>query len=200
MQLEELGIDDFERFHKNYLAHNEKLWERYRNGQIRQEELRLKRMTLSLLDFQIADEELAKALSVRFLDLLPTRTILFPHTKEILQYLRNKGYELHLLTNGFEKTQHNKLMYSGLTPYFKEIITSERSNSLKPNREIFEFAIQRCCTKADECIMIGDNVEVDIIGAMNAGIDQVYVNHLGIEPEVKPTYVVNSLKELEEIF
>ena len=200
MQLEELGIDDFERFHKNYLAHNEKLWERYRNGQIRQEELRLKRMTLSLLDFQIADEELAKALSVRFLDLLPTRTILFPHTKEILQYLRNKGYELHLLTNGFEKTQHNKLMYSGLTPYFKEIITSEGSNSLKPNREIFEFAIQRCCTKADECIMIGDNVEVDIIGAMNAGIDQVYVNHLGIEPEVKPTYVVNSLKELEEIF
>jgi len=200
LQLEELGIDDFERFHKNYLAHNEKLWERYRNGQIRQEELRLKRMTLSLLDFQIADEELAKALSVRFLDLLPTRTILFPHTKEILQYLRNKGYELHLLTNGFEKTQHNKLMYSGLTPYFKEIITSEGSNSLKPNREIFEFAIQRCCTKADECIMIGDNVEVDIIGAMNAGIDQVYVNHLGIEPEVKPTYVVNSLKELEEIF
>jgi putative hydrolase of the HAD superfamily len=198
--LEELGIDDFERFHKNYLAHNEKLWERYRNGQIRQEELRLKRMTLSLLDFQIADEELAKELSVRFLDLLPTRTILFPHTKEILQYLKNKGYELHLLTNGFEKTQHNKLMYSGLTSFFKEIITSEGSNSLKPNREIFEFAIQRCCTKADECIMIGDNIEVDIIGAMNAGIDQVYVNHLGIEPEVKPTYVVNSLKELEEIF
>ena len=48
--------------------------------------------------------------------------------------------------------------------------------------------------------MIGDNVEVDIEGAMNAGIDQVYVNHLGIAPTIKPTYTVNSLKELEDIF
>jgi putative hydrolase of the HAD superfamily len=200
LQLQERGIDDFERFHKNYLAHNEKLWERYRNGYIKQEELRLKRMTLALLDFRIADEQLAKEMSVRFLDLLPTRTILFPYAKEILQYLLDKGYTLHLLTNGFEKTQHNKLMYSGLKPYFKEIITSEGSNSLKPNKEIFEFALERCCTNANECIMIGDNIEVDIIGAMNAGIDQVYVNHLGIDPEVKPTYVVSTLKELETIF
>jgi putative hydrolase of the HAD superfamily len=187
-------------FHQNYLAHNEKLWERYRNGFIKQEELRIKRMRLALLDFKIADEELAREMSVRFLDLLPTRTILFPYTKEILQYLIDKGYELHLLTNGFEKTQQNKLMYSGLRPFFKEVITSEGSNSLKPSKEIFEFALQKCCAKADECIMIGDNVEVDILGAMNAGIDQVYVNHNGVEPEIKPTYVVNSLKELENIF
>ena len=48
--------------------------------------------------------------------------------------------------------------------------------------------------------MIGDSVEVDIIGAINAGIDQVYVNHLGIDTEIKPTYTVGSLKELENIF
>ncbi len=180
--------------------HNEKLWERYRNGFIQQEELRIKRMRLALLDFKIADEDLAQEMSSRFLELLPTRTILFPYTKEILQYLINKGYSLHLLTNGFEKTQHNKLMYSGLKSFFREVITSEASNSLKPNKQIFEFAIQKCCTKADECIMIGDNIEADIIGAMNAGIDQVYVNHIGIAPDVKPTYEVKSLKELEEIF
>jgi putative hydrolase of the HAD superfamily len=200
LQLEERGIDDFEKFHRNYLAHNERLWERYRNGYIKQEELRLKRMTLSLLDFKIADEQLATELSVRFLDLLPTRTILFPYTKEILQYLTGRGYVLHLLTNGFEKTQHNKLMYSGLKQFFKEIITSEGSNSLKPNKEIFEYALEKCCAKTDECIMIGDNIEVDIVGAKNAGIDQVYVNHLGVEPEVKPTYEVRTLKELEQIF
>ena len=66
--------------------------------------------------------------------------------------------------------------------------------------QIFEFALEKCCTKARECIMIGDSVEVDILGAMNAGIDQVYVNHLGLELEIKPTYMVNSLKELENIF
>ena len=200
LQLNERGVNDFDLFHKNYLQHNEKLWERYRNGYIKQEELRVKRMWLSLLDFKIADGELAEELSVRFLDLLPTRTILFPYTKEILEYLTDKGYVLHLITNGFEKTQHNKLMYSGLESFFKEVITSEGSGSLKPNKEIFEFALQKCGAKEEESIMIGDSVEVDILGAMNAGIDQVYVNHLGTEPSVKPTYIVSSLKELERIF
>jgi putative hydrolase of the HAD superfamily len=200
LQLGERGVNDFDLFHRNYLQHNEKLWERYRNGYIKQEELRVKRMWLSLLDFKIADEKLAQEMSVHFLDMLPTRTILFPYTKEILQYLTDKGYILHLITNGFEKTQHNKLMYSGLKPFFKEVITSEGSGSLKPNKEIFEFALEKSGATAGESIMIGDSVEVDILGAMNAGIDQVYVNHLDIEPSIKPTYTVYSLKELERIF
>lgn len=200
MQLKDRGIHDFDLFHKNYLAHNEKLWERYRNGYIKQEELRVKRMWLALLDFKIADDLLAKDMSVRFLDLLPTRTILFPYAFEILEYLTNKKYELHLITNGFEKTQHNKLKYSGLDKYFKEVITSEGSNSLKPNKEIFDFAFRKTgATKADS-IMLGDSIDVDILGAMKAGIDQVFINHLNIETDVKPTYVVNSLKELEKIF
>jgi len=200
LRLHERGVDDFDLFHKNYLQHNEKLWERYRNGYIKQEELRVKRMWLSLLDFKIADDELAQEMSVRFLDMLPTRTILFPYTKEILEYLQDKGYILHLITNGFEKIQHNKLMYSGLSTFFKEVITSEGSGSLKPNKEIFEFALKRSNANVGESIMIGDSIEVDIVGAKNAGIDQVYVNHLGIEPEIRPTYTVGSLKELERIF
>lgn len=200
LQLEKRGINDFDLFHKNYLAHNEKLWERYRNGYIKQEELRIKRMWLALLDFKIADELLAKDLSVRFLDLLPTRTILFPYTMEILQYLTNKKYELHLITNGFEKTQHSKLKYSGLDKYFKEVITSEASSSLKPNKEIFDFAFNRTGAKPTESIMLGDSIDVDILGAMKAGIDQVFINHLNISIDIKPTYVVSSLKELEKIF
>lgn len=200
MQLEKRGINDFDLFHKNYLAHNEKLWERYRNGFIKQEELRVKRMWLALLDFKIADELLAKAMSIRFLDLLPTRTILFPYTMEILQYLTNKKYALHLITNGFEKTQHSKLKYSGLDKYFKEVITSEGSSSLKPNKEIFDFAFKRTGAKTAESIMLGDSIDVDILGAMKAGIDQVFINHLNITIDIKPTYVVSSLKELENIF
>src|ERR1041385_8966083 len=65
MKLEKRGINNFELFYKNYLTHNEKLWERYRNGFIKQDELRIKRMRLSLLDFKVADEELAREMSVR---------------------------------------------------------------------------------------------------------------------------------------
>src|SRR5260221_12296518 len=137
LDLEKRGVNDFDLFHKNYLAHNEKLWERYRKGLIKQEELRTKRMSLALLDFKIADEALTKKMSVRFLDLLPTRTILFPYAKEILRYLAGKKYVLHLITNGFEKTQHSKLKHSGLNEFFTEVITSEGSNSLKPHKDIF---------------------------------------------------------------
>jgi putative hydrolase of the HAD superfamily len=200
LQLEQRGVNDFNLFHKNYLVHNEKLWERYRNGYIKQEELRVKRMRLALLDFKIADDGLAKDMSVEFLDLLPTRTILFPYANEILQYLANKNYQLHLITNGFEKTQRSKLKSSGLDKYFKEVITSEVSSSLKPNKEIFDYAFQKTGARPEESIMLGDSIEVDIIGAIQAGIDQVFINHLNISIDIKPTYVVNSLKELENIF
>lgn len=204
LSLQEKGVNDFDLFHKNYLAHNERLWERYRKGFIKQEELRVKRMWLSLLDFKIADRSLAKKMGDRFLEMLPTRTILFPHTIEILDYLTDKKYKIHLITNGFENTQHSKLKNSGLSPYFKEVITSEGSDSLKPNKEIFEFAFKKTGALPHESIMIGDTMEVDILGAINAGIDQVHVNHISDKPESingkLPTHTVYSLKELEGIF
>jgi putative hydrolase of the HAD superfamily len=205
LQLRERGVNDFEVFYRNYLVHNEKLWERYRNGYIKQEELRVKRMWLTLLDFKIADDKLAEEMNIGFLDLLPTRTLLFPYTNEILEYLTGKNYSLHLITNGFEKTQHSKLKYSGLSKYFKEVITSEGSNSLKPQKEIFEYAFRKAGARPDESIMIGDTIEVDILGALNAGIDQVHVNHLTDKPVLVmdkklPTYTVYSLRELENIF
>ncbi len=201
LQLKEKGVDDFDKFHKNYLVHNDKLWERYRNGFIKVDELRWKRMWLTLLDFKIGDESLAKEMGNTFLELLPTRKILFPYTQEILIYLTEKKYHLHLITNGFEKTQHSKLKNSGLDHFFTEVITSEGSNSLKPHKEIFEFAFEKTGAKKEESIMIGDSIDVDILGAINAGIDQVYVNHLGDKSyTIKPTYMVYSLKELKNIF
>lgn len=204
MQLQDRGVHSFEQFHKAYLAHNDKLWARYRNGFIKVDELRWKRMWLALLDFKIADEPLARKMGELFLELLPTRKTLFPHTIELLDYLQQKEYQLHLITNGFEKTQHSKLKNSGLEKYFKEIITSEGSNSLKPHKEIFEFAFQKTGALPNQSIMIGDSMDVDILGAMNVGIDQIHVNHLTHQPEKinnqSPTYTVYSLKELEDIF
>lgn len=96
------------------------------------------------------------------------------------------------------------MKYSGLDKYFVEVITSEGSNSLKPHKEIFEYAFQKTGALPAESIMIGDTMDVDILGAMNAGIDQIHVNHLSKEPQtindISPTYTVYSLKELENIF
>ncbi|MFX7094763.1 hypothetical protein ABTI17_19915, partial [Acinetobacter baumannii] len=75
-------------------------------------------MWLSLLDFKIADESLARAMGVQYLALLPSRKKLFPYTVEILTYLKQKGYTMHLITNGFEKVQYDKINNSGIADYF----------------------------------------------------------------------------------
>ena len=193
------GIDDFDAFFSRYSYHNERLWDRYTKGFIKQDELRWKRMWLALLDYKLADEELSRTMSAAFLETLPSKKAIFPYTFEILEYLKRKGYHLHLVTNGFEKVQHNKLQSSGLYTYFNAVITSEASNSLKPQKEIFEYAFQQTGAGNKESIMIGDNLDADIQGGINAGMDTVFVNHLNIDAHIQPTYTVYHLKELEDI-
>ena len=194
-----LGITDFEAFFNIYTAHNHRLWDRYAKGFIKQEELRWKRIYLSLLDFKIANEQLSKDMSLEFLQILPTKKKLFPHTIEILNYLKEKDYKMHLITNGFESVQFQKIKNAEIAHFFTEVITSETSNSLKPNIEIFEFALKSSNATLSESIMIGDNETADIQGGINIGMDTVFVNHLNEAPTLPATYTITHLKELEEI-
>lgn len=190
----------FEDFYKRYIYHNEILWDRYQKGFISADELKWKRMWRTLLDFKIGDETLSKELSARFLEILPTKKEVFPYTMEILHYLKEKKYHIHLITNGFEKTQWSKIRNSGLDKYITHVITSEGSNSLKPKKEIFEFALQKANAGLRESVMIGDNLDADIQGAMNAGMDTVFVNHINATTTLKPTYTITHLDQLENIF
>lgn len=199
-ELSGIGVTDFELFYSAYSIHNEKLWAGYRNGSIKADELRWRRMSQALLEFKIGNEQLARNLGSKFLDLLPKRNLLFPDTVETLHFLQDKGYQLHLITNGFEETQHHKLRNSGIDHFFIEVITSEGSNSAKPKKEIFDYALKKANAMQHDSIMIGDSIEVDIQGAINAGIDQVFMNHINALCCIQPTYIVRSLKELKTIF
>ncbi|MEO6489583.1 MAG: YjjG family noncanonical pyrimidine nucleotidase [Ferruginibacter sp.] len=198
--LDEKVTPQFNDFYIKYLHHNEILWDRYQKGFISAEELKWKRMWRTLLDFKIGDEVLSKQLSGRFLELLPSKKQVFPHTMEILEYLTGKKYKVHLITNGFEKTQWSKIRNSGLDKYITHVITSEGSNSLKPKKEIFEFAIKKAGATLTECIMIGDNLEADIQGAINAGMDSIFVNHINATTTMIPTFTITHLEQLEMIF
>jgi putative hydrolase of the HAD superfamily len=198
--LEAKGINNFDEFYNIYSAHNHRLWDRYSKGFIKQEELRWKRIYLSLLDYKIADEALSKEMSLDYLTILPDKKNLFPYTIEILEYLKNKDYTMHLITNGFESVQFKKIKNSNLAQYFTQVITSEASNSLKPNKEIFEYALKVSNAKLENSIMIGDNEDADIQGAINAGMDSIFVNHLQIQATVPATHTITHLKQLENIF
>ena len=197
--LADLGIVDFDGFYDTYSAHNHRLWDRYTKGFIKQEELRWKRVYLSLLDFKVANEKLAKEMSQAYLEILPNKQHLFPYTIEILDYLKKKEYKMHLITNGFESVQFKKIQNSGIADYFIEVITSEASNSLKPHKDIFEYALKNTNATVAESIMIGDNESADIQGGINIGMDTVFVNHIQAIPTVPATYTITHLKELENI-
>lgn len=196
--LADMGIPDFNEFFRVYNIHNDRLWERFRNKFIKREELRWKRVWLTLLDFKLPDSKLAYELSAAYLEILPTQNLLMPYAKEILDHCKDR-YHLHLITNGFEMTQRQKLQYSGIGEYFKEVVTSEKSNSMKPHAEIFAYALQ--CTGAEtaDSLMIGDAIDIDILGAINAGWDQVFYNPGKILHERKPTYEITHLQELTTI-
>lgn len=198
-ELKSRAIQSFENFYKTYLGHNNILWTRYEKGYISIEDLKWRRMWRTLLDFKIADDQLSREMSKTYIELLPTKKKVFDYTFEILKYLQDKQYQLHLLTNGFEKTQRGKLDSSNLTQYFNNVITSEVSNSVKPKKEIFEFAVAQTGGTVAESLMIGDNLDADILGAQNAGMDCVFVNHTRKPCSAQPTFMIHHLRELEKI-
>jgi putative hydrolase of the HAD superfamily len=198
-RLAELGIVDFDGFYNTYSAHNHRLWDRYTKGFIKQEELRWKRVYLSLLDFKVVNEPLAKEMAQAYLEILPNKKHLFPYTIEILDYLKQKDYKMHLITNGFESVQFKKIKNSGIADYFIEVITSESSNSLKPHKDIFEYALKNANATVTDSIMIGDNESADIQGGINVGMDTIFVNHIQTTPTIPATYTITHLKELETI-
>jgi putative hydrolase of the HAD superfamily len=198
--LEQKGVVPFEDFYKLYKIHNEILWDRYHKGFITGEELKWKRMWRTLLEFKIGDEPLAREMSEKFLEILPTKKLLFPHTIEVLNYLVDKKYQLHLITNGFENTQWKKLNNSGLNTYFTHVVTSEGSNSIKPHKEIFDYALNKAGAELHQSIMLGDNLDADIQGAINVGMDNIFVNHIHTTTTLQPTYTITDLSELKAIF
>lgn len=197
-QLKEKGIATFDCFLTYYKAYNHALWAKYRLGEINKEFLSFERFNGSLKNFGINDSDLAKTIASEYIRISPTKTKLYPNAIEVIAEL-SKKYRLHILTNGFSEVQFVKVENSGLAPYFDTIITSEMAGMQKPNPEIFQFALNKTTAKMEETLMIGDDLEADILGAQNIGIDQVYVNFEKKSHSETPLYEVNSLLEILEI-
>ncbi|HLC82312.1 MAG TPA: YjjG family noncanonical pyrimidine nucleotidase [Bacteroidia bacterium] len=194
-QLLDKGIPSLENFLKEYFAINEKLWEDYRKNIISKETLRDDRFHQALKKFNIDDIELATAISNDYVKSAPYKTNLFSHAVEVLEYLKEK-YSLHIITNGFEETQHLKLKNSKIDHYFDHVITCERSGFKKPDERMFHFSLRHTNAKSDRSIMIGDSLEADVLGAKNVGMHQVYFNPGEKVHEEELTHEVKGLKEL----
>lgn len=198
LKLKGTGIPSYEAFREKYLVINSRLWALYREGLIEKDDLNFKRFYLTLCEFGVDDPELGAEMAYGFLEGISSKTYLFPYAKEILEYLYPR-YKLYIITNGFEEVQFSKLKNSDMERYFTRIITSEEAGVKKPDEGIFRFALEKTGADPGESIMIGDDPEVDIRGAAQVGMDQVFVNHNGMEAGFKATYEVRSLEEIRQI-
>ena len=196
--LKSLGIPSAHEFHEVYHPLNEQLWVLYRADQITKDELNRTRFLKPLEHYGIHDIELADHLSEDYVYWSPRIVRLVPGTMELLDYLKPK-YHLHLITNGFQEVQHTKLSGSGLEPYFETLTVSEEVGVKKPNPEIFFYALRKAHATAEESLMIGDEMAVDIDGARAAGIDQIFFNSSKDEFEGERTFEVKSLLEIKRI-
>lgn len=197
--LSEMGFS-LERFLSAYQLINEQMWYDYNRGRITKNDIREKRfrMTLSMVGGVVADD-VADAINEEYLALCPTKGHLVPYAIDILDFLKDR-YELHILTNGFSETQDIKVATSGLAPYFKEIINSETCGYLKPDKAIFDFTLARIAAQCHDCVMIGDDLHADVLGAKNAGLDHIYFNRKGLPHNEVITHEISCLSELKSIF
>ena len=196
--LSKKGISSPQKFIDSYILHNERLWSLYRQDKISKELLRSERFNLTFSDFGINDNLLSVDIGEDYINKCPLQTDLFPHTIEILNYL-NVKYSLHIITNGFEEVQHIKLKASNLISFFDNIITSEMVNVKKPDPIIFQYALDKAKVLAKNSIMIGDDLPVDIIGAKDIGMSQIYFNPKKKCHNEKIDYEIACLKEIKGI-
>jgi len=188
----------FEEFHSTYKTINNGLWDEYRRGIIPKEILRTKRFAMSLEELNIHKPNIAVQMGDMYIRITAQKAYLFPYALEILEYLKSK-YELAILTNGFKEVQYPKLDRGGIRDYFKYIFISEEIGYNKPDKKLYEYAVNTMNAKTENCLMVGDDFAVDIEGAAKAGMDQVFFNPSGENGKhsLEPTYRIRKLRDME---
>ncbi|MCR5313916.1 MAG: YjjG family noncanonical pyrimidine nucleotidase [Bacteroidaceae bacterium] len=195
-------------FYKSYWLANMILWDEYAHGKIEKDYLIVERFRRPLSEGICPDgslfnpsEEFCMQIHNEFLVRNSEKSGTVEYAKELVEYLKNKGYRLHICSNGFHEVQYKKLRACGLLPFFDSIILSEDAGANKPNAQFFEYAFAKSEAQKESTVMIGDNYFTDILGARNAGLDTIFFNaHPEDFAAPEPvTYEVKCLKDILNI-
>lgn len=190
-----LGLSSPQNFIQTYTENNHFLWAEYHMGKITKETLRSERFSKTFIQLGVEPEKVPHQFEEDYVRISPTKTNLFEGAEKVLVYLQKK-YSLHIISNGFKETTLTKMHLSGLNPYFKNVVISEDVGVNKPDKAVFEYALQKAGAIKAESIMVGDSLEADIRGAQDFGMRAIYFNPLNRE---KPEDVAWQITHLEEL-
>lgn len=207
-QLEQF-FSDPQVFYDAYWWTNIDLWGRYSKGEITRDYLIVERFRRPLCEseaLRVKAEEDAAAfkdyvlqMSDKFLDYCSSKPGVVAGAHELMDYLKAKGYRMHMTSNGFHEVQYKKLAACGLRDYFDTIILSEDAGVNKPSPLYFDYALRVSGANQSTTLMIGDNLQTDIEGAHNAGLDTILFNRWNVEPSPIPTYTVAKLLDIKDL-
>ena len=192
----EIGLN-LQSFLATYVPINLDYWKLYREEKITKEALKTGRLKDSFqsLNYPISDNLIDK-IAEEYLVHLPKFNTLYDGTIEVLTYLKKK-YSLHIITNGFSEIQTNKIEKSGIRNFFTELITSDEVGLKKPNPKVFEYALKKAGAKIKESIMIGDNIEADIEGAIHVGMHAIHFNPDKLKYNKHHKFEISHLNEIK---
>jgi len=188
-------------FYDAYWWTNIDLWTRYSKGEITRDYLIVERFRRPLSEGKGLEitEQFCLEMSDRFLDFCATKPGVVDGAHELMGYLKERGYRMHMCSNGFHEVQYKKLAACGLRDYFDTIILSEDAGVNKPSPAYFDYALQHSGASRETTLMIGDNLQTDILGALNTGLDAMLFNRWSVdvgESPQAPTFVVDNLRDI----
>lgn len=184
---------------KIYQGINNAIWKEFEEGRISQAHLKVERFKrLSKhLNTGFDEHEFAKC----YMKHLGNASFLFDESAELVESL-HKNFRLTIITNGLAEVQSNRIKRSGIAEYFEDIVISEEVKISKPDKRIFEHAMNNIKhTDKRKVLIVGDSLTSDIQGGINFGIDTCWYNPSKSENKtgIKPTYEISNLAELKEI-
>lgn len=193
------GVASVDLFVESFLRINTALWDAFDRGTLHHSYIRENRFKMVFDEMGVACPENHVEIGEIYLQTLPGKRHLLEGALDILNYVTEKSYGVHIVTNGFNDIQAKKIASSGIDHFFKNVITFENANAKKPDPKIFAYALEVAEALPEESIMIGDNWIADIMGAKTFGLDTVYLNPAGLKFDDSPTFDIRRLEELKLI-
>lgn len=192
-----IGINPFEGLWGNF---GDKIDSNFRKMKEIVPQYRKDAWTIGLKSMGIDDPEFGAELAEMFPKYRRTLPFVYNDTFEVLDELK-KNYQLILLTNGSPELQNEKLdMTPELVAYFDYIVISGAFGRGKPNPAIFEHCLFLTELTKDQALMVGDNLNTDILGSNRIGMKNVWINRENNKVnDVTPTYEIESLTELLDL-
>ena len=195
-------LNSEEEFYDRYWRTNIELWGQYGRGEIKRSFLIVERFRLAETakdDGAWVTEEYCMSVSDLFLQRC-VKSGVIKGAHELIDYLKGKGYRMHICSNGFHEVQYKKLKACGMDGKFENVILSEDAGANKPSPVFFDYALKTTGASRETTLMIGDNYNSDILGAMNSGIDALLFNRWQINDlSTRPTFVADRLEEIMHI-